>query len=144
IMAHSSDFRKWLVDANSPWPGELWPPNDSRIPVLAREWLGPRYVWWSRPVPAGQRLAVVSSRLPRLIDPNGTWLQAVGGALERARMQNDVLMVACGTAGSELIIRSATRQALPTICIQCCDLNQKSAQAWGLQWAARQPDSFRV
>ena len=51
---------------------ECWAAGDPRIPPRVNDWLGEREWWWSRPVPPGVRMAVVSSRLPRLADSQGT------------------------------------------------------------------------
>ena len=56
-----------------------------------------------------RRVAIVMSRLPRLIDPQAVWLGGLRAALRRLRDQNDTLLIAEGTAGCELVCRGARR-----------------------------------
>ena len=111
---------------------ESWPEDDSRVPCLVRDWLNRRRWWWSGPLPSGRRVAIVSSRLPRRLDPHGSWLQALRAALIRAREQNDVLVVGQGTAGHELILHGAIRQRISTLRLRCC--NPTPGEDWITHW----------
>ncbi|MBI3469588.1 MAG: hypothetical protein HY000_41840, partial [Planctomycetes bacterium] len=115
---------------------EYWTAGDPRVPILVTQWLGTRDWWWSGAAPSGYRIAIVSSRLPRLLEPNGPWLRAVRAALDWAHERAAIIVAGWNTAGSELALRGAVRRGLTTVAIRCCDLKARSIQTWTKQWAA--------
>jgi hypothetical protein len=64
-------------------------------------------------MPEPRRIAIVMSRLPRLIDPQATWLCGLRAALRRVQESGDVIVVANGTAGSDFVRRGAVRLGIP-------------------------------
>lgn len=60
-----------------------------------------------------RRIAIVMSRLPRLIDPQATWLRGLRAALRRIRESGDLIVIADGTAGSDFVRRGAERFRIP-------------------------------
>lgn len=98
---------------------DRWPADDPRIPRQVAEWLGPREWLWSESPRPGRRVAIVSSRLPRLLAPHGSSLAGLRSALERIRTAGHTIVVSTGTAGSDLVLRGAIRQCSPIILLQC-------------------------
>lgn len=125
---------------------DFWAGPDQRIPQLVRDWLQPRGWCWLKRVPASRRVAVVSSRLPRLLDPHGAWLCALRAALLRILRQDAVAIAAHESAGAELVLRGALLQQSPAIRLHCCDPRVRSAAAWARRWAVRleQPDALAI
>lgn len=114
---------------------ETWSTGDNRVPDLTTQLLGERLWWWSGEVPQGRRVAIVSSRLPRRLDPQGTWLQGLRASLRHLREQEFTLVIGAGTAGAELILRGALRVGLKTVLLRCCtDLPEEN---WKAQWQAK-------
>ncbi|MBI5761174.1 MAG: hypothetical protein HZA46_21835 [Planctomycetales bacterium] len=94
---------------------ELWPHSDARVPRLASAWF-PGCDWqWSSSTSTGRRIAVVTSRLPRLIDPQATWLAALRGAVCKVGHNRSVLVVGHETAGEDLFRRAAHRVRVPFV-----------------------------
>jgi hypothetical protein len=60
-----------------------------------------------------RRIAIVMSRLPRLIDPQATWLCGLRAALRRIQESGDLLVVAEGAAGTDFVRRGAERLRIP-------------------------------
>lgn len=60
-------------------------------------------------MPERRRIAIVMSRLPRLIDPQATWLCGLRAALRRIQESGDLIVIANGTAGSDFVRRGAER-----------------------------------
>ena len=58
---------------------------------------------------SNRRAAIVTSRLPRLIDPRATWLRGLRAALRRIKQLGETLVVVDGTAGSDFVRRGAER-----------------------------------
>lgn len=56
-----------------------------------------------------RRIAIVMSRLPRLIDPKAPWLGGLRAALRRVHHEEATLFVVDGTAGSGIVRRGAER-----------------------------------
>ena len=56
-----------------------------------------------------KRTAIMMSRLPRLIDPQSTWLSGLRAAVRRVQQQGDVLVIVPGTAGADYVRRAAER-----------------------------------
>jgi hypothetical protein len=92
-----------------------WPSSDPRIPRLASLWFPSRSWHWSANQPAGPRVAVVTSRLPRLIDPHAPWLVALLAAVAKVHRERKVLVAGHGTAGESLLRRAAQRARFPFI-----------------------------
>lgn len=59
-----------------------------------------------------RRIAIVTSRLPRLIEPQAVWLGALRAALRLIQRFGATLVTADGTAGVEFIRRGAARLAI--------------------------------
>lgn len=114
---------------------EAWRAGDERTPALLRQLLGERRWWWSKGMPEGRRVAIVSSRLPRRLDPHGTWLQGLRAALRHLREHDFTLVVGTGTAGAELILRGARRVGVRTVLLRCCTSCQE--EDWAAQWKSR-------
>jgi hypothetical protein len=94
---------------------ELWPHSDSRLPSLASVWF-PGCDWqWSSIPPVGRRIAIVTSRLPRLIDPQAAWLAALRVAVSKVERDRSVLMVGHETAGEDLLRRAVHRAGIPFV-----------------------------
>ena len=106
---------------------------DSEIPELVQEWLGARRWWSSDVLPSGRRIAIVSSRLPRLIDPHGVWLQALRAALRHLNEVCAVALIGDGTAGHELVLRGTERQRTGRILVRCGD--------WAPRYSREQPST---
>lgn len=60
-----------------------------------------------------RRVAIVMSRLRRLIDPHDVWLCGLRAALRRLQESGDELFVVSGTAGCEFIQQGASRLQIP-------------------------------
>lgn len=60
-----------------------------------------------------RRIAIVMSRLPRLINPQAMWLRGLRAALRRIQESGDLLVIANGTAGSDFVRRGAERLRIP-------------------------------
>ena len=60
-----------------------------------------------------RRVAIVMSRLPRLIDPQSSWLVGLRAAIQRLQHQQVALVIVEGTAGSDFVRRVAERAAIP-------------------------------
>jgi len=60
-----------------------------------------------------RRIAIVMSRLPRLIDPKAEWLGGLRAALRRVHQEGAMLSVVDGTAGSSIVQRGAERLGIP-------------------------------
>ncbi|HEY4261285.1 MAG TPA: hypothetical protein VGM98_14055 [Schlesneria sp.] len=56
-------------------------------------------------MPERRRIAIVLSRLPRLIDPQAMWLCGLRAALRRIQESGDLVVIADGTAGSDFVRR---------------------------------------
>lgn len=94
---------------------ELWPHSDARLPRLASVWFSGCDWQWSSIPPVGRRHAIVTSRLPRLIDPHAAWLAALWAAVSQAGHNHSVLVVGHGTAGESLLRRAAHRAGVPFV-----------------------------
>jgi hypothetical protein len=110
--------------------------DDERAPRELERWLGRCWLWCSRPLPTDRRVAVMTSRVPRLIDPHGSWMLGLREALRRVRRETAVLATSAGCAGHELAWRGAVRQASPVVCLHCCDPNVASPRTWARRWRA--------
>lgn len=64
-------------------------------------------------MPKQRRTAIAMSRLPRLIDPQATWLCGLRAALRRIQESGDLIVIADGTAGSDFVRRGAERLGIP-------------------------------
>ena len=64
-------------------------------------------------MPAATTTAVVTSRLPRLIAIDDTWLVALRGTLRRLKPESTRLLIGHHTAGSEFIRHAAHRLQIP-------------------------------
>jgi hypothetical protein len=60
-----------------------------------------------------RRIAIVMSRLPRLIDPQAMWLCGLRAALRRIQESGDLLVISNGTAGSDFVRRGGERLEIP-------------------------------
>lgn len=103
-MSHAADFIN-----------DRWPAGDPRIPPLVADWFGPQDWIWSSPPPPGRRVAFVTSRLPRLVDPHGAFLTGLRSALEHVRTAGRTIVVSHGTANSDLVLRHAIRERTPVM-----------------------------
>ena len=103
---------------------------ETQQPPLVQSWLGPREWLSSGPLPQETKTAIVSSRLPRTLNPHGPWLQALRAALERVLSRHRLLVIAPGSAGHELILRGAERLAVPTVLVHCWDRCVQSDAYW--------------
>ncbi|MES2788563.1 MAG: hypothetical protein V4719_03005, partial [Planctomycetota bacterium] len=56
-----------------------------------------------------RRIAIVMSRMPRLIDPGSNWLRGLRAGLRRICDRQQILLVSPGTAGSDFVVRGAER-----------------------------------
>jgi hypothetical protein len=108
---------------------EVWAAGDPRVPRLVVAWLGACGWSWSAPPPAGRRTAIVSSRLPRLLDPRGTWLKGLRAALGNVHDMGEVVVCGHGAAGCELVLRGAVRQNSPAIVLQCDERHGRARTA---------------
>lgn len=54
-----------------------------------------------------ERVAIVMSRLPRLVDPRAPWMDALRTAIQRIKLAGDRLVVMPHTAGWQLVLRAA-------------------------------------
>lgn len=54
-------------------------------------------------------VAIVMSRMPRLIEPQATWLSGLRATLRRVHAQRSILLTAAGTAGADFVARGAQR-----------------------------------
>ena len=60
------------------------------------------------------RVAIVMSRMPRLIAPEANWLRGLRACLRRTRDQQQTLLISPGTAGFEFVHRGAVRIGVET------------------------------
>lgn len=65
-------------------------------------------------MPERRRIAIVMSRLRRLVDPQAIWLGGLRAALRRIRNSGDELIVVSGTAGADFVQQGAQRLQIPT------------------------------
>jgi hypothetical protein len=75
-----------------------------------------------------RRAAIVMSRMPRLIDPQATWLGGLRASLRQIQANGQILVIAPGTAGSEFIARGAARLGIGTELLSDIDLLNDPAQ----------------
>ncbi len=65
------------------------------------------------------RVAIVMSRMPRLIVPEANWLRGLRACLRRVHDRQQILLVNSGTAGADFVMRGAARLGLtrePVLC----------------------------
>ena len=60
-----------------------------------------------------QTVAVVTSRLRRLVQPDEPWLTGLRATLRRIASEGTKLIIGQGTAGAEFVHRAATRMNIP-------------------------------
>ncbi len=60
------------------------------------------------------RVAIVMSRMPRLIAPEANWLRGLRACLRRLRERRQTLLISPGTAGSDFVVRGAERIGVET------------------------------
>ncbi len=115
--------------------GGLWlGPQSELLPGRVIRWLGPRLWWLPAGLPPARSVALLSSRLPRLLHPKHTWLKAVGTLMAQLVDASQWLISASGTAGQQLLIRAAELAGLPAVIVQCCDVGLRPAGAWAQLW----------
>ena len=107
-------LKRWRKDG-----AELRPVADP--PPPAASLLEPCLCWQSQSLPAGRKVAIVSSRMPRLADPQGAWIAALRSALSECSANDDVLLAAEETAAARFVIRGAARYGLRSVIIRCFD-----------------------
>jgi hypothetical protein len=61
-----------------------------------------------------RKVAIVMSRLPKLIDPQAVWLSGLRACLRRIATQRQTLLITPGTAGANFIRRGAERLGIKT------------------------------
>jgi hypothetical protein len=101
--------------------------SDRDVPRLVQQWLVGRRWILNGSMPSGRRVAVVSSRQPRLLDPHGPWLQGIRVSLSYLRDSNAVALVGAGTAVHRILGRALERQAIPHVVIELPDSRESSA-----------------
>ncbi len=74
-------------------------------PDLGPAWVGERLVWWPRGVPAGQRVAFVSSRLGRPLEKHGRWFALLRSLCQSLDPDHDILLSARATAVAPFLDR---------------------------------------
>lgn len=80
-----------------------WSSSDDR--PLER-WLAPRLMWCPRGVPAGRKVAWVSSRLGRAIDERPDWFAVLRSAVAKLDPERDVLLTASSTTVDRFLERA--------------------------------------
>lgn len=60
------------------------------------------------------RVAIVMSRMPRLIVPEANWLRGLRACLRRLHDRRQMLLINPGTAGSDFVVRGAERIGVET------------------------------
>ena len=102
--------------------------------------VGDRLVWWPRGAPAGQRVAVVSSRLGRWSKLPPHWFPTLRRVLEQIDPARQVLVSARGTALAELIARWAAVRQVPLLMFDVTEGCQSVRRWWlsGLRTTAEE------
>ncbi len=111
-------------------PEVSWKVPASCVPSLVNEWLGPTEWNCSAPLPSSRRVAIVSSRLPRLLAPNDPWLTGLRAVMDQNHEADFSTVVAEGAAGWELVFRCAIRHEIPVICFHFPPQNRKNVASW--------------
>ena len=60
------------------------------------------------------RVAIVMSRMPRLISPDANWLRGLRACLRRTFERSQILLISPGTSGSDFVVRGAERLGVAT------------------------------
>ena len=60
------------------------------------------------------RVAIVMSRMPRLVTPDAHWLRGLRAGLRRIHDRQQILWISPGTAGSDFVLRGAQRIGVVT------------------------------
>lgn len=64
-----------------------------------------------------QRVAIVMSRMPRLVHPDANWLAGLRACLRRVQQRSQQLLTASGTAGADFVSRGAERLGVDVKCL---------------------------
>lgn len=105
----------------------------------ALRWLGARLAWWSRGVPHGRRVGLVSSRLGQQLDRHQAWFAALRTACMRLDTQHDLLVTAGRTAAQRFVQRCGRLFGLPVLDIQTAGGDNAAWRRWGQQVVASVP-----
>ncbi len=142
VAAQLAGGAKWLSGDDDGGPPRSVDTNPPRSPghladrLEARPTAGRRWLWCSQSLPIGRRVAVMTSRIARHVDPYGAWMSGLRESLRRVRDERAVVVTAVGCAGHEIVLRGAMRQASPVVRLYCCDANVAAARTWARRWWA--------
>ncbi len=117
-------------------PGTWRSAAGDAVPHTVRHWF-PQHAWWLSPeLPARERVAVVSSRTPRMLDPAGPWLHGLRAALARIAERDALAVVADGTAACDLVRHGVRRAGQSLFSLVPCDLGVCPLATWAKRWLA--------
>ncbi len=102
-------------------------------------WFGNRLAWWPQGVPAGRRVALVSSRLGRSPDTEKAWFTVLRAACGKIDRHREILLTTERTSTARYVERSAALFGLRILRVNLPKVDDLPAAKWLLPLTSEPP-----